>query len=107
MNNTREEDYPREKHPSIELSDQEHLDRLRPLKVNKQLEDAGFVYNPPVDEEAMSPALKEKFEKARNITKHTKVVDLRGKDEKSKSKATERKPKKNNPKPNKPAVAKI
>lgn len=89
----------------IELTDQEHLERVR---LNQGMVDAGFIYKPPVmDEESMSPALKEKFEKARNLTKDTKITKLGQKDAKSKSKSTTSKPKKNNPKSNKPAVASI
>ncbi len=81
-----------EKHPSIEMSDEDYI------KSKTQL-----VYKPPIESE-MTPALKEKFEKAKRITKDTKVIDLRGKDEKSKSKSAKGKPKKNNSKPLKSAV---
>lgn len=124
---SREKEHQREMHPSIELSDEEYLARkefLRtgnyvkfnkgpkfddtPIKLAKQMEEAGFVYKEPVmDEDSMSPALKEKFEKARKITKDTKVIDLRKKDAKSKSKSPKSKAKKDNPKPNSAAVAQV
>ncbi len=114
MSSEREEDIARERHPTIELSDLEHLERLgvkfcddSPIKVSKDMEQAGFVYKEPVSEEAMSPALKKKFEKARQLTKDTKVIDLRKKDAKNKSKSPASKPKKNDRKPNKAAVASI
>lgn len=107
IDNSREADGPRERVHTIELSDKDHLERLLPPQVSKEMEDARFVYKPPVDEEAMSPALKEKFEKARKITKDTKVIDLRKKDVRKKSKTSKKTAAKNNTKPNKPAMASI
>lgn len=103
QDNMREQHIPRERHPTIELSDQEHLERL---SVSKEMQQAGFIYKEP-DLENMPTDLKEKFEKARKIAKHTKVVDLRGKDEESKSKSTTSKPKKVHSKANKAAVASL
>mgnify|MGYP001590167116 CR=1 FL=1 len=103
---SREKDHRIEIHTTIELSDQEHLERLTPPSVSKEMQDAGFIYKPP-EEEAMFPALKEKFEKARKITKDTKAIKLGQKDAKSKSKSTEKKPKKVSSKPNKPAMARL
>ena len=68
------------------------------------MEEVGLVYKPPIAEDSMSPALKEKFEKARKIIKDTQITKLGHKDAKSKSKITKSKPKKNNPKSNKPAM---
>ncbi len=104
----REEDHPRERYPSIELSDKEHLEKLTP---------------------PMSAALKEKFDKARNLIKDIKVTEIRNeppsipmklempilekaikkgnKDAKRKSKSPASKPKKNDSKPHKAAVARI
>lgn len=108
IDNLREIDGPREKHHKIELSDRDHRERLQPtLIISKELQDAGFVYKPPIEEDAMSPALKEKFEKARKLTKDTKVVDIRKKDAKSKSKSTERKSKKIHSKSKRSAVEKV
>ena len=81
MNNLREEDHARERHPSIELSDLEHLQKLRTIKVNKVMEECKIIA----------------------IHKEQKGV----KNEKSKSKVTERKPKKVPTKSNKSAMAGI
>lgn len=81
-----------EKHPSIELSDQEHLSKLvpsghyvkfnkgtkfddEPLKVSKDMEEAGFVYKPLV-EENMSPVLKKKYRLAKKICADTQVIKI-------------------------------
>jgi len=77
-NQNREEEPQRERHLTIELSDRDHLIKMRP----------------PIDESSMSDSLKEKLWKARRIAKDTKVVDLRKKDEKNKSKSIAKKPKK-------------
>lgn len=107
IDNSREADGPRERNYSIELSDREHLERLQPPKVSKEMEEAGFVYKPPIEEESMSLALKEKFEKARKLTKDTKAIKLGENNAKSKSKSIKSKTKKNNPKSNKPAMASV
>lgn len=126
----REKGHQREMHPSIELSDEEYLERQQP-KVSKDMEEAKFVYKPPVmDEESMSPALKEKFKKARKLCQDTKVVTLppvepppiamnlempelekaikKGKkNAKDKSKSPKSKSKKNSTKSNSAAVASV
>jgi hypothetical protein len=40
-----------------------------------EMEQEGWVYREPPPEESMSPALKEKFKKARKICQDTKVID--------------------------------
>lgn len=151
---SREKDHQREKHTSIELSDHEHLIRLgcvptghyvkfndkphfddEPLKVSKEMEQEGWVYKEPPPEDAMSPALKEKFKKARKICQDTKVVTINGseapkiempidpdiltkykfsddvvkgkKNERKKGKAPAKRTKKANTKSNEPAVADV
>jgi len=79
-----------EKHLTIEKPDPPYF--VRDL-FNKKSTD--LVFKEPVISE-LSPTLKEKFDLAVKITKETRVIDLRGHDEKKSSKATKRKPKKNN-----------
>ncbi len=99
IDNSREADGPREKHHTIELSDREHRERL----------EAKFVYVPPPPVEDMSPALKAKFNKARELTKDTKVIKLKEgkKNVGKKSKNSKKTATKNNPKSNPPAVAQV
>lgn len=68
IDNSREADRPREKHVSIELTDQQHRENLEAA--------AKLVYIPPKEEE-MSPNLQEKFKKAQELTKETKVIKLK------------------------------
>lgn len=122
---SREAHHPREKHPSIELSDREYLQ----TRVSKEMEQEGWVYREPPPEESMSPALKEKFKKARKICQDTKVIDLTAepppipmnlempelekaikegkKNERKKNKAPTKRTKKANPKSNEPAMADV
>lgn len=108
---SRELDHKREKHSSIEISDEEYMKRKSCtgnfVKVSKDMEKEGWVYRKILPENEMCPALKEKFKKARELTKDTKVIELRSKDEKSSSKTTKRKPKKANPKSYTSTVASI
>lgn len=106
IDRSRESDGPRERHHSIELSDRDHLERLLPPIVSKELEEAGFIYKHPIQSE-MPTELKEKFEKAKKITKDTKVIDSRKKDAKSKSKIIKSKSKKTNSKSNRTTVARL
>lgn len=78
----------REHSPSIEMSDKKFIELQ-----NKKLNPVGFAYRPPVEEESMSPTLKEKFNKARKLTKDTKVIKLEDPNAKSKSKSPKRKAK--------------
>lgn len=124
---SREANHPREKHPSIELSDADYYATLQP-KVRKDMEEAGFVYKPPVEEESMSPALKEKFKKARKICEDTKTITQIGpppipmkldmpelekairegkKNERKKNKAPAKRTKKANSQSDQPAVASL
>lgn len=145
----RERDHQREKHPSIELSDKEYLENKgfvitgnfvkfnnkphfddEPIKVSKEMEQEGWIYREPPPKDLMSPALKEKFKKARKICQDTKVIDLQPaeppkipmnlempkpektikeskRNAKSKSKNTKEKSKRNNSKSNKSAMANL
>lgn len=92
---SREAHVQREKHASIELYDREYLEKKgfilsdhhvkfntgpkfddTPLRVSKEMEQEGWVYKEPPSEQAMSPALKEKFKKARKICQETKIKTL-------------------------------
>jgi len=101
IDNSREADGPREKDYSIELTDQQHREKLEAQ--------TKLVYKPPVEDGDMTPALKEKFEKARDLTKDTKVTKLKEgkKNERKKSKTTKKTSSKNNPKSNTSAVAQV
>jgi len=92
----RESDAPREKHPSIELSDIEYMQKMEALKPK-------LVYRPPSEME-MTPALKEKMAIDIELTKDTKVSNL---NEKIKSKRSKSTVKKNNSKSKSAAMAKI
>lgn len=86
IDNSREADGPRERHYHIELSDKEHLERISPPMISKETRNAGFVYKPPVaDDDSLSPALKAKFEIARNPTKDTNASKSKSKSPKSKA----------------------
>ncbi len=104
---------PRERDHTIELSDKEHLEKLRPissepLKVSKEFEEAGLIYKRPGNQEdSMSPALKEKFELARKLCKDTQIIDLKDSNAKSKSKSAKSKSKKVSAKSNKTAMASL
>lgn len=144
-----ENEYSIEKDSNIELSDKEYAERsavLRgiypqscnvdkksndePFKVSKEMQQEGWVYKELPPEEEMSPALKEKFKKAKKICQNTKVIDLREaqpaatlmhlemteleesikrekKNERQKSKTPEKRTKKANPKSNEAAVENI
>lgn len=84
----------------IEMSDQEYLERLM---LSREMLDAGYVFNPP-DESTMSPALKEKFELAKKLTKE---ILPRKKDEKNKNKVSKKTTKKVHSKSNSPTVESI
>src|ERR1700752_1054067 len=94
----REWDHKMEKHPTIELSDREYLEKKRfvltdsyvkfnkepyfndePLKVSKEMEEAGWVYREPctVDENS-SEYLKQKKALAEALCKETKVITITG-----------------------------
>lgn len=87
----REENLSIEKNLTIELSDREHLERLYP-QVTKKMAEAGFIYRPHASEDSnMTECLKKKFEKAKQITKDTKTINLRKEDAPSKSKSIKKK----------------
>lgn len=95
--------------PSIELSDKELLERLRGYRnIFTQTEDysADIVYKPPIESE-LPIELKEKFEIVKKLMKNTKTIDIRKKNEKSKSKTAKGTAKKNNSKANKSAVESV
>lgn len=100
IDNSREADGPREKHYSIELTDKEHMEKLEATRL---------VYRPIPKEENMNPELKEKFDKARELTKDTKIIKLKedNKNVRKKSQTSKKTAKKTNPKPNTTAVAQI
>lgn len=82
----------------IELSDEQYLKNIR---ISKGLTEEGFVFREPctVDENS-SDILKQKFALAEQLTKPAKIVNLRGKDEKIKSKIPKKSPKKSSSKSN-------
>ena len=86
---TREMDQTRDKHPSIELSD--------------EMIASGWIYRDP---QGNYPPL-EKLELANKIVEDAYTIDLREKDEKIKSKRSESKTKKIHRKPNKSAIETI
>lgn len=90
-NTDREEDLPREKHPSIEISDKDYLEIQ-----NKRLESFGFIYKKPSELNFITPDLK----KEKKIEKDEKIIDLKEKHAESKSKTSKRKSKKISPKSN-------
>lgn len=99
IDNSREADGPREKHHTIELSDREHRESF----------EAKLVYVPPPPVEEMSPALKEKFNKARELTKDTKVIKLKEgkKNVRKKSKTSKKATAKTNSKSDAAAMAQV
>jgi hypothetical protein len=86
IDNSREADGPRERDYSIELSDQEHLQRLRPNTIINE--------SPPIALNLEMPILE-------------KAIKEGKKNAKSKSKSPKSKTKKNNSKSNKPAMASL
>lgn len=91
-----EKTYQIEKHPSIELSDEEILRRYR------------VVYKPPPPEEVMPDELKNKLNIARNIAKDTIVIDIQGKkNEKNSSKTIKGKSNKNHSESHKAAMESV
>lgn len=89
----------------IELTDQEHLQRVR---LNMGLEQETLVYKPPaltlemLDE---ATALGKKYKKALKLCKDTNFIKVQ--DAKSKSKSPKKTTKKNHPKSNRTTVARM
>jgi hypothetical protein len=94
LKSDREFDVPRERHTSIELSD--------------EMIKAGFVFRQPctVDENS-SEVLKQKQALAEKLCESAIMIDLRKKDEKSKNKSIKKISKKHHTISNKPAVADV
>lgn len=91
MNNQREEDFQRERHPTIELSDLEHLARISPQE---------YKVSTLITEVTEIPMILE-------IPLFEKQIRKGVKNAKSKSKIPEKKPKKNNSRTHKTAVESI
>jgi len=110
IDNSRESDGPREKHVSIEMTDQQHREKLEAMKPTGMAVkfNTSFVYRPPTPEE-MSPECREKWELAEKLTKDTKVIKLKeGKKNVRKTRKTTKKAAtENNPESNATAVAQV
>lgn len=125
IDNSREADGPRERVDRIEMTDQEHKEKLEAMQPKKdgilspewmcRLKDplyvkfnGDMVYRPP-DLEKMSPELREKWEKAQELTKDTKVIKLKeGKKNVRKARKTTKKAtQENNPESDTAAVATV
>lgn len=125
IDNSREADGPRERVDRIEMTDQEHREKLEAMQPKKdgilspdwqcRLKDPLYVkFNgEPVfklpDLDKMSPELREKWEKTQELTKDTKVIKLKeGKKNVRKTRKTTKKAaQENNPDPNTAAVATV
>lgn len=88
----REHDQDREKHSSIELSD--------------EIVRAKFIYRQPIETD-IPEELKKKYDLAMKICEHTKLINLGDKNEQEKSKGLKKKSIKNNCKSNKTTVARL
>lgn len=92
----REKQYDFERH-NIELSDQEHLKRIRFMLGKEDENTVEMVYSPPIESE-LPPELKEKFDLAKKLCNDTQTIDLRKKNAKTSSKISTKSTKKNNSK---------
>lgn len=110
----REKSYATEAHPSIELSDLQHLEKLLGTVIKavpkldelEKNQEAELVYRAPFKIDDNSPEiLKQDMALAEKLCKETKVIDLRSSDATVKSKKTTKKSKKIHSKSNTTAVA--